>query len=191
MARNPYAGLGGADPYTNGNGYGAPTRSGSNDDYDARTPSSGSSRPARSGGYGGFFEGSNGAAPAVQPVASRPSQDSVRTRPSQDSARPRPSQDSGRGEYGYGARTPVEQAPPRSPRRPRMPDGPSSSDRRRRPDGSGDSGRADYRRGPERQYTSGGSGGQGDMMAPRSRMAGNRNNAGTGGDGTKQIEGKC
>lgn len=169
MARNPYAGVGNADPYTNGNGYGglnaarSPGRR-SNEDYDPYGDRYGSPpnsrderdrRPARNGGYAGFGGPANGSAPAVQPVASRQAA-------------------GGYGYDGYNSR-PDEQAPPRSPRRPRVPD-----PRPRQDGGYGDPGRMpDARRRGDRQYVNGNDGGN--------TMASNRNRGAT--RGTRQIEG--
>src|SRR5271156_6308344 len=83
MARNPYAGVGGgSDPYLNGNSYGtSTTNAGSSvDDYDPygdrygtppipATSSARDRRGVRAGGYGSFYENSNGSVPAVQSAA--------------------------------------------------------------------------------------------------------------------------
>lgn len=159
MARNPYSGVGNADSYANGNGYGGLNAPRSNDDYDPYSSNSDRDRrPNRNGGYGGFSDAANTSAPAVQPVASR-----------QDTG--------GYGYEGYNSR-PDEPAPPRSPRRVRMPD-----PRPRQDGGYGDTGRnADTRRRGERLYQNGND--TGTVMASNKNRGATR-----GGNGTRQIEG--
>src|SRR5579871_4758462 len=83
MARNPYSGVGsGSDPYVNGNGRGTLTTNSTSgtDDYDPYGERYGTPpipaasytrdrRGVRAGGYGGFYENSNGSTPAVLPTA--------------------------------------------------------------------------------------------------------------------------
>jgi hypothetical protein len=184
MSRNPYANSSaGADPYTNGNGYGAPAQApatSATDDYDPYgdrygtppIPSSGGGRDrraGRSGGYGGFYDG-NGSSPGVQTTAQQP-------QPQND--------------YGRAADEP---APMRSPRRPAAVD--PAAGRRYRPDrgdggGSGDSGRgAEYRRGAERLNPNATPTMSNEGMTSRNRTNGRTGGTSvTGGDGTRQIEG--
>lgn len=149
-----------ANPYANGyGGFDAPAGTPSarpTDDYDPYgagtygTPPSPRDRrlPARNGGYGGLGDYSaNGSAHAVQPVASRQAA----------------------GGYGYDeySSRPEDQAPPRSPRRVRMPD-----PRPRQDPGHGDIGRsADPRRRGDRQYTNG-NGNDAGSATPPSRIRG-------------------
>lgn len=173
MARNPYAGVGAStDPYANGS---APFLA--TDDYDPYgerygtppIPSASSSRErrqGRTGGYGGFYENSGGAPPAVQPVAQQMQ--------SQD---------------GYRSRTPEDPVPFQSPRRAM---GGDQNNARRfredRPDAEPiDAARnRDYRRGAERMYSNG-NGSAGELVVGRSRGNGRIGNV---GDGTRQIEGQ-
>jgi hypothetical protein len=182
MARNPYAGLGAStDPYTNGNGYGAPAPSRTSEDYDPYgdvygtplTPSTSADRerPAgRSGGYGGFYDSGSGPAPAVQPAPQQ--QDRY---------------------DGYGRQSEDEPPPPRaSPnRRPMISE--RSSARGYRQDrsdtdleGSRSSRAPEYRRGGGERAFSSTNGSSNDAIIPRIRGDLGRG----GGDGTRQIDGK-
>lgn len=176
MARNPYAGTGGgSDPYTNGNSYGIPTTNTASraDDYDPygdrygtppipATSSARDRRGVRAGGYGGFYENSNGSAPAVQPAPQQA--------PQQD---------------GYSSGPSSEPVPVRSPRR-----NAGSDQARRYRQERGDAESSEGSRGPEfrrvaeRHYQNG-SAASGDVVVGRSR-----GNGRGGGDGTRQIEGQ-
>ncbi len=176
MARNPYVGLGsGADLYTNGNGYGTSTTisAGGTDEYDpygdrygtppiAAANTGRDRRAARTGGYGGFYENSNGSSPAAQSTGRREQSD------------------------GYGTSPGDGPLPVRSPRRPGGPDqstGRGYRQDRGDADSSGGSRGAEYRRGADRQYQNGGEAGNDSAMG-RSRGVPRG-----GGDGTRQIEG--
>lgn len=162
MARNPYSGVGNADPYTNGNGYGglggtSRSNEGEYDPYGERygspptTNGERDRRPARNGAYGGFGD----PPPAVQPVTSR--------------------QPPGGYSYDTYNSRPEEPAPPRSPRRVRMPES-----RMRQDGGYGDT---NTRRRGERQYTNGDDDGN--------ALVSNRNRGATrGGSGARQIGGR-
>src|SRR5450432_2719210 len=153
MARNPYAGLGGgSDPYTNGNGYGSSATSTPSitDDYDpygerygtppiaAAASTQRDRRGARAGGYGGFYENSNGSAPTARPVAQQPQQ------PQQPQQHER-----------YGGEGMDQPLPVRSPRRRGGSD--QSRGYRERTDAEpSESNRGpDYRRGGDRRYQNG------------------------------------
>lgn len=177
MARNPYAGLSaGPDPYTNGSSYGAPSVASSTEEYDPygdrygtppiSTASSSRDRrggAGRTGGYGGFYDDSNGSAPAVQPAAQQ--QDRF---------------------DGYGQRSEDEPPARASPNR-----RPYASERNNargyredRSDADSDRSRGpDYRRGGERFISNGN--GSSEVAVGRSRGA-----VRGGGDGTRQIEGQ-
>lgn len=179
MARNPYAGVGGgSDPYVNGDSYGTSTTNATSgaDDYDPygerygtppipATSSARDRRGVRAGGYGGFYENSNGSAPALLPAIQQVQQPD-----------------------GYGSGLENEPVPVRSPRRA----GGSDQARRYRQDpGDAESSEGsrgpeyrEYRRAQERQYQNGGET-SGDLAVGRSR-----GNGRGGGDGTRQIEGE-
>lgn len=176
MAHNPYAGPGsGADPYSNNNGYGTSTTisAGGTDDYDpygdryGTPPIAASSagrdrRAARTGGYGGFYENSNGSSPAVQSSGRREQSD------------------------GYGTSPGDGPLPVRSPRRPAISDqstGRGYRQDRGDADPSGGSRGAEQRRGIDHQYQNGGLAGNGGATG-RTRGVPRG-----GGDGTRQIEG--
>jgi len=174
MARNPYAGMrGDADPYTNGNPYAASSTAPvpGTDDYDPYgerygTPpitsasASRDRRAARAGGYGGFYENSNGSSSSALGVQPAPPQAQMLE--------------------GYGRGRGEEPPPMRSSRRPAglepvrtYMEEADSSEGSRGPE---------YRRGVERQYQNGGI--RNDSASSR-----NRSNGRGGGDGTRQIEG--
>lgn len=182
MARNPYAGLSTAtDLYTNGNGYAEPepAPAADYDPYGERygTPPIPAARdvrraPARTDGYGGFGDESNGPSPAVRPQEQYSRQE------------------------GYGQRVVVDQpAPTRSPRRPAAIDGANArSYRSQRSEGSADSGNRgppSYGRPSERLNPNGNASSIENVTppAPRNRGNGIYGRSG-GGDGTRQIEGQ-
>jgi hypothetical protein len=180
MARNPYAGSGGgSDPYTNGTGHGGPatgTAPGT-DDYDPYGERYGTPpittataardrRAARAGGYGNFYENSNGSSSSGLPLQSN-------AQPTQPE--------------GYGSGTGEETIPGRSPRRHGA--GGSGQSRRYRQELGAESSEGsrsrgpEYRRGAERQDQNE-SRSTDDVLVSRTRR-----NGISGGDGTRQIEG--
>lgn len=180
MARNPYAGTGANDPYTNGNG----TPTSNTGDYDpfgerygtppistpASRPGLGERRPTRTGGYGGFYENGNGPSPAAQPP-SRAIED-------------------GGGDYfndgERGGNLAPEQAQSRSPRR----NAGGRGNERRYGDGSGD-GSQDRGVVRRERYAAANGGYGGDAAGGGGRgLRNNSNVRGGAGDGTRQIEGQ-
>jgi hypothetical protein len=166
MSRIPYSGLSAnTDPNLNSNSY---------DDYDPYgerygTPpiggaTSGRRGGMRAGGYGGFYENSNGSASVLQPI-SQPSQQPERY-------------------DGYSGGASEESAPAQSAR---WLGGPNSNNVRRiRPDGR-DTDSSEGSRGPE--YRGAEPSRQNDGTAGNDVALGRGTNGKVGGDGTRQIDG--